>query len=391
MTDLLHPRDLASTRALRYPGAPDAPLTLDTWQDAPHNRWAFSHVEQIVPTVPIPRRGTAHAPREVDGLLRDLGGIEQRLIDSYTDALVVRTRDGIVGEYYREGVAADSRHLLMSVSKSICGLVIGVLVDRGLIDPTERVDAYVHELGGTAYGDARVQHVLDMTVDVDYDEDYRNPASHVQKQDRVAGWRPRVDTDPEDTYAFLASLNGGGAHGEVFRYCSAGTDVLAWVIESVTGNRYADVVSDLVWSRLGADHDALITVDRGGFAFANGGMACTARDLSRVGMLMLDGGEIDGERTVSAEWVRRTIEGADPELARGSILQNVHPQGAYSNQWWVTGSGEVYAIGIHGQYIWVDLAAGVVITKFSAWPEAVTEEWNRVHAELFRDVTAASA
>lgn len=393
MTSLLHQSTAGTAHPPRIPGASHGEPTLETWQDAPHNRWAFAHVAEFVPTAPIPRRTAEQSERAVVGLdaLRSLPSLAERLEQSYTDALVV-VRDGdIVAEHYRDGSQPDGVHLLMSVSKSICGLTVGTLVDEGILDPAQRVDRYVPALAGSAYGDATVQQVLDMTVDVDYDEDYRNPASEVQAQDRVAGWRPRLAGDPADTYAFLASLRGGGRHGERFKYCSAGTDVLAWVVENLTGLRYPEAVSRRLWSRLGCEHDAQITVDAGGFGFANGGISCTARDLTRIGRLMLDGGVVDGRRVVSAEWVRRTIQGGDTDVARGTVFQRVHPGGAYSNQWWITGStrGDFYAVGIHGQFVWVDPATRTVVVKFSSWPEPVTEEWSRLHARLFRDICDA--
>lgn len=393
MTSLLPPHSTRAAHPSRVPGGSAGEPTLETWQDAPHNRWAFAHVAEFVPTAPIAHRLSEEPARPVTGLGRliALPRLVERLEQSYTDALVV-VRDGaIAAEYYRDGVDPDGVHLLMSVSKSICGLTVGTLVDDGLLDPELRVDHYVSELAGSAYGDATVQQVLDMTVDVDYDEDYRNPASEVQAQDRVAGWRPRLPGDPPDTYAFLTALRGSGRHGERFRYCSAGTDVLAWIVETITGLRYPDAVSRRLWSKLGCEHDAQITVDARGFGFANGGISCTARDLTRVGRLMLDGGVIEGRRVVSAEWVRRTIQGGNPDAASGTIFQRVHAGGSYSNQWWITGNsrGDYYAVGIHGQFIWVDPHTQTVVVKLSSWPEPVTEEWNRLHARLFRDICDA--
>ncbi len=367
--------------------------TLETWQDAPHNRWALAHVAEFVPTAPISRLPGDTAAARVAGLgaLSTVSELEARLQQSCTDALVVVKDGAVVAEHYRGGVSPDGVHLLMSVSKSICGLTVGTLVDEGKVSLDRRVDSYVPELSDTAYGDATVQQVLDMTVDVDYDEDYRDPASEVQAQDRVAGWRPRLPGDPADTYAFLASLRGGGEHGTRFDYCSAGTDVLAWIVEKATGLRYHEAVSQRLWSKLGCEHDAQITVDSAGFGFANGGISCTARDLARIGRLMLDGGVVDGVQVVSAEWIGRTVAGGDPAAAAGTVFQRVHPAGSYSNQWWITGStrGDYYAAGIHGQFIWVDPQTRTVVVKFSSWPEPVTEERNRAHAQLFRDICDA--
>lgn len=371
-------------------------LTLANWQEAPHNRWAFAHVDEIVPTVTIrrqtePRNGTRPATSLPSDLDQKVPGLATFLDDSFTDAFIVVRNDEIVYERYFGGFAATDRHLLMSVSKSLCGLTIGRLVGRGLLDPRQTVAHYVPELAASAYGDATVQQVLDMTVAVEYNEDYQDPSSQVQAQDRVAGWRPRLSNDPADTYDFLTTLRKSGQHGERFQYCSAGTDVLAWVVESVTARRYSDVLATEIWSLLGCDDDAIITVDHGGFAFANGGVACTARDLTRLGRLMLTSGELDGTQIVPSAWVTDTIRGGDPIAAKGSVYQRVHANGSYRNQWWVTGNnrGSFYAAGIHGQFIWVDPPSGTVIVKFSSWPEPITEAWSRSHAKAFLSVGEA--
>src|SRR5690606_20047259 len=108
------------------------------------------------------------------------------------------------------------------------------------------------------------------------------------------------------------TLRGDGAVGE-FQYCSADTDVLAWIVERVTGLRYSEALSVHLWSKLDADRDATITVDTTGFGFANGGISCTARDLARVGRMMLDGGAAPGGRVVSEAWVRSIMEGGSRE------------------------------------------------------------------------------
>lgn len=377
-------------RPTRYPGEQPGALTLDTWQDAPHNRWALSHVDEIVPSMPIARDRSRQEPAGLTALAT-VPDLEARLEASCTDALVVLHDGALVAEHYGPGRSARERHLLMSVSKSLCGLVVGTLVDDGLLRTDARVADVVPALAGTGYGDATVQQVLDMTADVAYSEDYEDADSEVRVQDRAAGWRSPRAGDPADTPAFLTDLRGSGDHGGRWSYLSAGTDVLAWIVEAVTGLRYADAVSERLWSRLGAEHDALVTVDRSGFAFANGGIACTARDLARVGQLMLDEGVVDGQRVVSSDWVHRSRTGGERAAAAGSAYQRVHPAGRYSQQWWVTGNdrGNVYASGIHGQYVWIDPPTRAVVVKFSSLPVAITVAWNRAHAELFTDICRA--
>lgn len=368
----------------------DPSLSLDTWQEAPQNRWAFAHLGEIVPSAEIsrhPRRATGPLVR-LAALSGGIDDLQQRLEASFTDAFLVLTGNEVVAEYYRDGFAPYDRHLVMSVSKSLCALVFGSFVDEGAIDTERPIVHYLPELTGSVYDGPTVQQLLDMVIAIDYSEDYLDPGSEVQAHDRAGGWRSRRGGDPADDRAFIATLRGSGETG-TFQYCSANTDVLAWMIERVSGRRYVDMLSERLWAKLAADRDATITVDPAGFGFANGGVSCTARDLARVGRLMLDGGAAPGGRVVSQEWVAASLAGGDP-AAMDAHFPGDFPDGSYTRQWWCMGDerGSVSAIGIHGQNLWLDPPTDSVIVKLSTWPEPDTSEWHRVHAGLMRDVCA---
>lgn len=372
--------------ALGLTGSP----SLDSWQEGPDNRWVFRNIEQMVPSARVAHESTARTGSLGLGALADVARLDERLEQSYTDALVVERGGQVISEYYAPGFEPEQTHLLMSVSKSLCAIVVGAIADEGLIDPHRRVDSYIPALAGSAYGDATVQQLLDMTAAADYSEEYTDSESEVQLQDRAAGWRTTRDGDPADIYEFLTTLRRSRPHGEVFQYCSAATDALGWLLEAVTGKRYSEVLSERLWSRLGAEQEARIAIDRGGCAVANAGISCTARDLVRVGRLMLGGGVIEGRRVVSEQWVASTMAGGDPAKWQ-SIKRAVHPHGSYRNQWWVTGNerGNVYAVGIHGQYIWLDPVADTVIVKYSTSPAPVTLEEARLHSDLFIEIAEA--
>lgn len=377
------------------PATPAAPRpTLATWQDAPGNRWAFTHLSEIVPAATIRRRGTELADRPVDRLepLRGrVPDLADRLEQTWTDSLLVERRGEVVAEYHRPGVAPDDLHLIMSVSKSLAGLVVGSLVDSGLLHLDRPVVELLPELAGTAYDGPALRHLLDMRVAVDYTEDYPDPASTVQRHDRSSGWRPPRAGDAPDHRAFLATLTGSGDTSR-FQYCSATADVLAWLVERASGARYVDVVADRLWSRLEADREATITVDRTGFGHADGGISCTARDLARVGRMMLDGGSAPGGRVVSAEWVGAVLAGGDRAAFAGEEgFRSLFPDGSYSRQWWCMGDarGTVSGIGIHGQNLWLDPASDSVIVKFSSWPEPDAPSLHAAQSHLLAELAEA--
>ncbi len=384
-------------------GSPPTPgklVTLRNWQEGPHNRWGFQHVSELVPSAVLSRGdGDVLELRSSHTNLDELLLPELRsghatlgsfLDGTATDGLIVLRGTSIVYERYLNGMDRGTRHVLMSISKSLCGLLTGHFVESGVVALDGRASEYVPELWESAYGEATVSQLLDMTASVEFNEDYADQRSHVQAQDRVAGWRPRGLEDPSDGYAFLKSIRGGTGHGQQFQYCSATTDVLAWVLERATGRRYTELLADHLWSRLGAEHDAFVTVDTSGFAFANGGVCTSLRDLARVGLLVLRGGGIGSHRIASDAWVVRTRAGGDPAHARGSDFGKAYPRGSYRNQWWVTeGGGCLYGAGIFGQFLWLDPEADIVIAKFSSLPEALDYDVVRDHHAMFRSVVAA--
>jgi CubicO group peptidase (beta-lactamase class C family) len=194
-------------------------------------------------------------------------------------------------------------------------------------------------------------------------------------------------------YHFLRSLRRNQPHGEKFVYHSAHTDALAWLCESVTGKRYASVLSERLWSRIGALDNARIGVDRGGFPFANGAVNCTPRDLARIGRMMLNGGSLEGERIVSEEFVAATLAGGDRTKGKEARWVKRFPSGSYRNQWWSAGNHRrnVYAVGIHGQYIWLDPPSDTVIVKFSSQPDPLDGLLSIAETSLFLDVSRARA
>jgi len=346
-------------------------VTLDNWQVGPANRWAFQHVDEVVRTVGVPH-GDAPVLDLATGDPWRVPDLDDFLDRTCTDGLLVLHGRDVVLERYLNGLTPSTRHLLMSVSKSLCGAVVGRYVGSGDVEVDAHVAQYVPELADSAYGDATVQQVLDMTVAVQYDETYDDPASEVQTHDRVGGWRSPRPEDPAGDCEFLTTLRRSGEHGRTFAYCSANTDVLAWILERVTGRRYTDILSTDLWGRIGAESDAYVTVDRSGFPMANAGACVTLRDLARFGRVVLDGGVgPTGDPVIPPEWVadiRRGGARTDSE----ADLRAVHPNGSYRNQFWVSGDerGSFYGVGIHGQYVWMDPTANVVVAKLSSLPVA---------------------
>lgn len=372
------------------PAAPAGPLarggaTLANWREAPHSLWAFHHVRELVPSALIPA-GQAAKPLGKARDTSDLAGrfegaglpFEGVLGEGQTTALVMLHRGSLVFEDYRLGYDGALPHLLFSVSKSLTGLLAGVLIDEGRLAPGDAVTAHLPEVAGSAYDGATVGHVLDMTVSTGFEESYLDRSGDYVRYRISTGWNPPGDPGgdsqgPEDLRSFLATMRpDAAAHGHAFHYISPNSDLLGWLLESVAGQPLAELMADRIWRQLGAEADAEITVDRLGAPRTAGGISVRPRDLARVGEMVRQGGRIDGQQLVPADWIAHLFAHDDDDEAHGTWargdMAELFPGGSYRAQWYRTGlpSGAITAIGIHGQWLWIDPAAELVIAKCSA-------------------------
>jgi CubicO group peptidase (beta-lactamase class C family) len=184
----------------------------------------------------------------------------------------------------------------------------------------------------------------------------------------AAGWRKNSSGIPDGTYAFIQSLQKGAAHGQAFQYAPANTDALGWIVERTVNTHLPDALGRDIWSKLGAEHDAYITLDRQGTAFAAAGFCATLRDLARFGQMHLDNGFFNGRQIVPAEWIAAFRFGAGNSA---DPWTDAFPGGGYRNHWHTAGNahGAYFSIGIYGQHLWIDPKAKAVIVKLSSAPE----------------------
>lgn len=334
----------------------EARTTLANWRSAPHNRWAFHHVRELVPSADIPNHASgvralpARAlPMSLDGVLEDTG----------TDGIVILHRGRIVFERYANGMTAQTPHILMSVSKSMLGLLFGAL---GL-DPEQPVADVIPEVAATAYRGATLRHLLDMRAGVRFNEDYLATSGPIIEYRKATGWNPPGPGEaPSDLHSFYSVLKeSDGQHGGNLHYVSPNTDLLGWVIERATGRRYADLMSELVWKRIGAEYSAYITVDRLGAPRAAGGMCVTVRDLARVGLFLVEN---------PSPWVDDIERNGDSRAWAAGDLAAYFPGQPlrYRSQWYILDGQAplLFGWGIHGQFLFVDRRNEVVVAKVSS-------------------------
>lgn len=365
-----------------------ADITLANWRLHPFSRYSFQHVAEFVPVAEIcPASSLEPASPGVAALAdmhlsepdgRSIGTIAH-LRRSHTDHLVVMRNGNLLAEWLDEGIDPSRPHLIFSVSKSVTGMLAGIAAQEGHLDPDAPIITYVPSMASSTYGTATVRHLLDMTVDLDFDEEYLDDGGAFDRYRRAMLWNPeRPETTPETMEAFLATLGAQGhGHGRKFYYASPNTDLLGLVIERATGIRLHQYLAEKLWRPMGALGAAYVTVDRVGTARTAGGMCVTTRDLARLGQIVLDGGRTrQGNQVIPSSWISDMRSNGDRRAWVDGNFNDMFIDGRYRSCWYDVGDGRgsFAAVGIHGQWLWCDPLSNVVIAKTSSRPAASDDD-----------------
>jgi len=278
---------------------------------------------------------------------------------TWTNALLVMKDGTILAELYRNNTGPQTRFISYSMAKSITSMLIGLALSEGSIrsldDPIEE---YIAELAGSAYSGVTIREILEMRSGVDYEEryDFDNPgvaaANHnnalVLNLTRFADAACAVEKKTEP--------------GAVFEYKTLDTAVLGWLVERATRMTASAYMASRIWEPLGAEADGYFIMDGPpgvGREFTGAGFNATLRDYARLGQMVLDGGVADGRRILPADWVALSTAPSHPETEAGG----------YGLQWWtVADSNAFYALGLQGQFVYIDPDSRTVIVKLSYFP-----------------------
>jgi CubicO group peptidase (beta-lactamase class C family) len=273
-------------------------------------------------------------------------------------------------------------------------MLAGIAWGDGVLDPDAPISNYVPAPPDCAYASATVRHLLDMSVRLDFVEDYLNIDGPFDRYRRAMLWNPeRPSTTQETMRQVLGAMpRSSGEHGEVFYYASPNTDMLGLVIEAATGRRYHELLRDRIWAPMGATGAARITVDREGAARAAGGLSVTARDLARFGELVMNEGRSrDGRQLIPAAWIADMLTKGSHEAWKVGGFPGFFPAGNYRSCWYIAndGRGGFAGDGIHGQRLWVDPTSRVVVVKLSSFPAPSDDPASAADFEVLAQIAKA--
>ena len=310
--------------------------------------------------------------------------LQEGLTHFHTDGLIILHEGKMLHEEYWNGNTKDSKHISFSVAKSYLSALFGIAVNEGLIDSIEdKVSKYLEDFVGTGYEDVKIKNLLQMSSGIEFNEDYADPNSDINKFSRATA----RDVPFRD---FAKTLKNGRPQGTYNHYVSLDTQVLAMILEAVTDMPVREYLYKRIWNKIGTESDAYYITDSTGADMALGGLNATLRDYSKFGQLYLNKGSWMGEQIVPESWVIDSTTPDAPHLMpnAGELSSN---EWGYGYQWWIPGEPltDFTAHGIFNQFIYVDPVSNVVIAKTSSNHRFRSErEYSKAaHIAMFRAIT----
>lgn len=268
-------------------------------------------------------------------------------------------KDGkIVFEKYLLGNAPDTRWMSMSVVKSMTAMLIGAAVQDGYIDSIDDpIVRYLPRFKGTAYDGVTVRQVLQMTSGVAWNETYTDPTS-----DRRRMLEAQIGQRAGDILDLMAALPRAAEPGTRWNYSTGETHVAGALVRAATGKSVADYLSEKIWSKAGMQADANWWLESpDGLEVGGSGLSATLRDYARFGLFMLEDGVIDGDRVLPEGWM---ADAGTPKIVDGKKVE-------YGYMLWPLHGNSYAAIGIFGQFVFVDPDKNLVVAMWSAQSKPV--------------------
>ena len=355
----------------------------------------FMHMNKVFPSTPIKSSGAPHIFETGTFELPEfyeMNGEQHHFLDALdyfkSDGLIVLHEGALIYENYWQGNSKDQPHISWSVAKSFLSALIGIAYHDGLIeDLNDPITKYLKDFNGTGYANVPIKDILQMSSGIIFNEDYGDYNSDINKFARALA----QGTSMRD---FAKALKNGKQPGTFNHYVSIDTQMLAMLLEEVTGQPVAKNLEDKIWTKIGMEHDAYYMVDDTGVAWALGGLNATLRDYAKFGQLYLNDGQWNNVQIVPEDWVHASHKPDGPHLQPGENDLSSNTWG-YGYQWWIPGfpSTDYLAAGIYNQYIYIDPITNVVIAKTSSNYKFNQErEYSKeAHVAMFRAIAQSVA
>ena len=372
-----------------YKNVKENKISIENWRTHPYNRIAFSKVDNILPYEVIHK-----GKKEIrfDSKIEDLSSLEfynkynekQTIINFFennlTDSFQLFKKGNKIFEWFDNYNLRSNRHILFSVSKSLTSLAIGLLVETKLIDTNQEITFYIPEVKNSAFDNATIRNLLDMTISTKFKEEYLDKTGIFNLYREATGFNPKTSDNNIGLKDFLKLMpKSKEKHGSHYHYCSPNTDLLGWIIEKVTGTSFGNYFAKEIFQKCRPQYNAFITLDHENSPRTAGGICMVIDDLAKLSEMVRCKGSLENRQIIKERTISELIDYNNdynwPSIEKG----NLFPNGSYRSKWYQTGleNKEIYASGIHGQKIWIDPLNEISIIMFSSRKQPLSPSFEK--------------
>jgi CubicO group peptidase (beta-lactamase class C family) len=333
---------------------------------------SLSHFDRVLSANPVARAALAshfaRADEELTLSYRHLG--ESRTLADYLErqpatGLLILKGETILFEHYRYARTDRDRFTSQSMAKTITAMLVGIAIAEGAIKSIDEPAAvYVPELAGSEFGRTPIRALLHMASGIAFSETYDGTDDSAQFNREL--WRR---DGPGDAAAIMKFNSRIAAPDSFWYYAGINTQLLGLVLARAVKQPLTTYLEQHIWQRIGSEADASWVVDASGQEAAFCCFNAVLRDWGRLGLLLANDGAWHGEQLIPRQWVIDATTAAAPGnfLAPGTAT----PFFGYGYQVWIMpGPRREFALlGIHGQAIFVDPTAKLVLVHTAVRPK----------------------
>ncbi|MBA4057197.1 MAG: hypothetical protein C0490_20965 [Marivirga sp.] len=278
-------------------------------------------------------------------------------------SIIVVHKGTIVYEKYFSMLPED-QHSLQSVTKVITSTLITSLINEKKINIDQSIEKYIPDLKDTDWHGISVRDILNMRSGMDSKSiefetgPFTNPQHKNYQLESALGILPKADNTPSSAYEFIKGLKKDKAAGSNAEYSNINTFVLGWLAEEVTGKKYTDLISEMIWKPMGASSNAYVCLSNKGTPWSHGGMSATLRDLARFGMLFTNA-EIKKRKESMISF------GQIKEIFDAPPIENPIGPFKWAYQWDLASDGVLMKGGFGGQALYIHPEKEIVIAYYN--------------------------
>ncbi len=301
-----------------------------------------------------------------------------------TEGLLIIHKDTIIHEQYSNDLEQNESHISWSMSKSFIAAMMGIAYDKGMYQLDDKITDHLPQFKDTGYDNVEIEDILQMSSGIGFNEDYGDFNSDINKFGRAFATGSSLEE-------FARSLKRAKEPGSFFHYVSLDTQVLGILLIKLTGKNLTELTQQWLWNSIGMEHDGEWIVDNNNLELALGGLNASLRDFSKLGLLYLNDGKLNGKQIVSKNWIEKSLNISEDHLQPDQLTHSSNHHG-YGYQWWIPqkDDGDYFMVGIYNQFVYIQPKKDLIIAKLSANHHFKTEGsiTKDIHLAMFKTMAS---